>query len=90
MEFKTYREAHLYARAQANLYKQSYGIEAPTKYQGFTVKMIPRLAKNRYGFEARIEPVDPETYRGVEGGIGVLFKALCQLVGGDGYSRSGR
>ncbi len=57
-EFKTWREARDYAEAQARAIGVAYGIEKPTAYSGWTVKMLPR-PENRYGWELRCEAVEP-------------------------------
>ncbi len=57
-EFKTWREARTYAEEQANRLGVSFGIEKPTRFAGWTVKMLPQ-AKYRCGWELRCEVVDP-------------------------------
>ena len=57
-EFTTWQEARSYAEKSANEYVIAYGIEKPTKYQGWTVKMLPR-AENRCDWELRCEVVEP-------------------------------
>jgi len=57
--FATWSEARAHAQAQANKLGLSFGIEKPTPYQGWSVKMLPR-PENRCGWELRCEVVDPE------------------------------
>jgi hypothetical protein len=59
-EFATYQEARSTAVERANRYQQSYGIEKPSPYQKWTIKMIPNDPKLRFGWERQIEPVAPE------------------------------
>lgn len=68
-EFKTWREARDYAEQQAREVGVAYGIEKPTPYAGWTVKMLPR-PENRSGWELRCEAVEPsDTTRNPEAGI---------------------
>jgi hypothetical protein len=57
-EFKTWHEARRYAEAQVKEIGVAYGIEKPTDYSGWTVKMLPRK-ENRCGWETRCEAVEP-------------------------------
>lgn len=57
-EFKTWREARDYAEKQARELGQPHGIEKPTQFQGWTVKMVPRR-EYRAGWELRCEIVEP-------------------------------
>ncbi len=57
-EFQTWQEARAYAEQQANSMRVSFGIEKPTAYQKWTVKMLPRK-ENRCGWELRCEAVEP-------------------------------
>ena len=59
--FKTYEEAKKFAVAQVREFRSAHGIEKPTAYQGWTVKGLP-MKKNRFGFESRIEALEPEDY----------------------------
>lgn len=61
MEFQTWHEARAYAEAQARKVGVAYGIEKPTRYQKWTVKMLPQK-QNRYGWELRCEVVEPGVY----------------------------
>lgn len=57
-EFPTWREARAYAEHQARAYQLPFGIEKPTAYSQWTVKMLPNKA-NRYGWERMCEAVEP-------------------------------
>jgi hypothetical protein len=57
-EFQTWHEARRYAEASAKEIGVAFGIEKPTPYQGWTVKMLPRK-ENRCGWETRCEAVEP-------------------------------
>jgi hypothetical protein len=57
-EFRTWHEARAYAEEKASEYGVAYGIEKPTQFAGWTVKMLPRK-ENRYGWELRCEAVEP-------------------------------
>lgn len=60
-EFKTYEEAKTFALEQAMKLDIAHGIEKPTAYSGWTVKMLP-LPQNRFGFELRCEAVEPPSF----------------------------
>jgi hypothetical protein len=57
-EFKTYEEAKAYALEQTYNGPVAYGIEKPTDYQSWTVKMLPGR-RFRCGWELRCEAVEP-------------------------------
>lgn len=57
-EFETWEEARAEAERRANLYQIAHGIEKPTAYAKWTIKMLPR-PENRYGWELRCEAVEP-------------------------------
>ena len=55
------KDARHYASQQARQYNHVYGIEAMREYgkQILSVKMIPNDPNQRFGWEARCEPVLP-------------------------------
>jgi hypothetical protein len=57
-EFPTWKEARAYAEHQADAFGLAFGIEKPTKFSKWTVKMLPRK-ENRYGWERMCEAVEP-------------------------------
>lgn len=59
-EFATYEQAFDHAVEQSNKIGVAHGIEKPTLYQKWTVKMLPRK-ENRCGWELRCEAVEPGT-----------------------------
>lgn len=56
--FTRYREA----QRQANLYNRSMGLEKVLEYGHvvYSLKMIPKRPKDRYGWETRCQVVEPE------------------------------
>lgn len=57
--FPTHAAARAEAHTRARRYGVAYGIEAPTAYAQWTIKMLPKR-ENRFGFEARIEAVEAD------------------------------
>ena len=60
--FKTYEEAKKFAVAQVRDLRIAHGIEKPTAYRGYSVKMLPRPRKDREGYDSRLEAFEPEDY----------------------------
>ena len=60
--FETWQEARDYAQGEADRMGLSFGIEKPTPYQAWSVKMLPR-PENRFGWELRCEAVEPTILR---------------------------
>jgi hypothetical protein len=60
-EHKTYQAAREEAEKRVKQYGIAHGIEKPTPYQGWTVKMLP-LPQNRSGWELRCEAVEPGSF----------------------------
>ncbi len=57
-EFGTYGEARTEAERRVKSMGIAHGIEKPTPYQKWTVKMLP-LPQNRCGWELRCEAIEP-------------------------------
>ena len=77
--FKTYEEAKKFAVAQVRELRTAHGIEKPTAYQGYSVKMLPPK-KYRFGFQSRIEPVEVEDYPPMVEGVTALTLARERLA----------
>ena len=61
MTFRKYDEARHAAQVEANRLKRPMGIEKVNEFgqPGFSVKMIPAKAELRFGWETRVEVVEP-------------------------------
>lgn len=57
-EFATWQAARAYAEQMSQAYGVAYGIEKPTQFSKWTVKMLP-LPQNRCGWELHCEAVEP-------------------------------
>jgi hypothetical protein len=62
MIFDTWEEAKAYAQTKADELGLSYCIEKPTKYQGWSVKLIPQDPSRRFGWETRCQAVEPSQW----------------------------
>ncbi len=61
--FRDYHEAYRDAQRQANVYNRPMGLEKANEYGRtvYRIKMLPKLPKDRYGWETRCQVVDPDT-----------------------------